>query len=229
MIKCVIIDDDAVATSIIESYVSKFPELQLLGTANNGLSGKQLLAEKQPDLMFLDVEMPGLSGIELLQSLAHRPKVIITSAKKDYAAEGFDLDVFDYIVKPVTFHRFSKSMNKLFEEDKQVNTKPVDFLFLKENKKMIKVNINDILYIESLKDYIKVYTPKKNVVTKESLSQFAEKLPSHDFIQTHRSFIVAVKKIEAYSSTMIEINGEQIPIGRNFKAICQKKLNSFNL
>lgn len=226
-IKCAIIDDDSLAINILKSYIAKTPHVDLVFTLENPLEGEAHLKKHAVDLLFLDVEMPGLSGVEFLHSLVEKPKVIITSAKKDYAAEGFELEVFDYIVKPVTFQRFSKSIKKILSQNsdqttaKQETQKQIpEFIFLKENKKMVKIAIDNILYIESIKDYIKVYTTKKTVVTKEQISNFAALLPGNKFLRVHRSYLVAINKIDAYSASMIEIGDAEIPIGRNYKEDC---------
>ena len=226
-IRCGIIDDDSLAISILKSYIDKTSQLQLVFTLDNPLDGEKKLQENPVDLLFLDVEMPGLTGIEFLHTLIEKPKVIITSAKKEYAAEGFDLDVLDYIVKPVTFQRFSKSIKKYLalskvDEEAEPDNKQsnAEFLFLKENKKMVKIAISNILYIESIKDYIKIHTTKKTVVTKEQISHFADLLPKDKFLRVHRSFLVAMHKIDAYSASSIEIKDAQIPIGRNYKDEC---------
>lgn len=230
---CGIIDDDSLAISIIKSYIDKIPNLQLVFTLENPLAGEKYLHDKPVDLLFLDVEMPQISGLEFLHTLTQKPKVIITSAKKDYAAEGFDLDVLDYIVKPVTFQRFSQSIKKFFALDNPVqeptpkqNLKDPEFLFLKENKKKVKVAIDNILYVESIKDYIKVYTTQKTVVTKEQISNFLGLLPPDKFLRVHRSYLVAIQKIDAYSASTIEIKDTKIPIGRNYKDLCLEILGT---
>lgn len=217
---CAIIDDDPLAISILESYITKFDELIYVGSANNAGNGRILLDNKKPDLLFLDVEMPGLNGIEFLQTLLQKPYVIISSAKKEYAADGFDLEIPDYIVKPVTFQRFAKSIHKFFDTVKHSNSNTIaqkNHFFLNENKRMVRVNVDDIKYIESLKDYVRVVTVDKQVVTKEKISFFEDNLPLGDFLRVHKSFIVSLKKIDAYSATSVEIGGVEIPIGRNYK------------
>ncbi|MBI9067496.1 MAG: response regulator transcription factor [Salinivirgaceae bacterium] len=230
-IRCAIIDDDVLAINILKSYLEKTNGLELVFAIENPLEGERLLLENKIDLLFLDIEMPQLTGLEFIHTILHPPKVILTSAKKEYAAEGFDLEVLDYIVKPVTFQRFSKSIKKYFaamgsdgSESKQQPLTENEFIFLKENKKMVKVSINNILYVESIKDYIKVHTLIKTVITKEQISQFADLLPSDKFLRVHRSYLVALNKIDAYSASSIEIKDVEIPIGRNYKDECLKIL-----
>lgn len=225
-IRCGIIDDDALAIGILRSYIEKTSNLELAFAIQNPLEGEQYLMEHNIDLLFLDVEMPELTGLEFLHTLTTKPKIIITSAKKEYAAEGFELDVHDYIVKPVTFQRFSKGIKKIFYNDtSETGASDSEFLFLKENKKMVKIAINNILYIESIKDYIKVFTTRKTVITKEQISQFAELLPKDKFLRVHRSYMVSLSKIDAYSASSIEVGDAEIPIGRNYKDECLKILS----
>ncbi len=215
---CAIIDDDELAIQILESYLSKFPEFTLVGSAANAMAGKNLLEKNHVDLLFLDVEMPGITGLELLHTLVKRPNVIISSAKKEYAAESFDLQVLDYLVKPVTLQRFSQGIARFLEQtEKEPVPTPIEAIFFNENKKMVKVMTEDILFIEGLKDYIKVVTPTKSVVTKDTLAHIEAKLDASRFFRLHKSFIVALPHIDAYNSTDVEINGTTIPIGRNFK------------
>lgn len=226
-IRCGIIDDDALAISILQSYIDKMPDTSLVISSQHALEARPEIAKNDIDLLFLDIEMPEITGLDFLQTLTAPPKIIITSAKKDYAAKGFELDVLDYIVKPVTFQRFVASIKKYNTQAKVTKAqtpKPTEFIFLKENKKMVKVYINNILYVESIKDYIRVVTKKKTVITKEQISNFSEKVPALQFIRVHRSFLVAKKHIDAYSSNIIEIGGKEISIGRNYKEACLKKL-----
>jgi len=226
-IRYAIIDDDDIAITVLKSYLDKIPQLKLVGFAQNAIEGHELLLTHKPDLLFLDVEMPQLSGIELLQTLHNPPKVIITSAKKEYAAEGFDLNVLDYIVKPVTFQRLSTSIRKFLAsvtESKPNESTAPEFLFLKENKKMVKVNVNEILYIESVKDYIKIITSHKTVITKEQLGQFESRLPNDQFLRIHRSYLVSIQHIDSFSAVSVEINGVELPIGRNYKDSCYQSL-----
>jgi DNA-binding LytR/AlgR family response regulator len=231
-ILCGIIDDDAVAISILQSYIAKVPGLELAFTLTNAMESKGHLDKFKPQVLFLDVEMPGLSGIELLYTLKEKPAVVITSAKKDYAAEGFELEVFDYIVKPVTFQRFVKSIQKYEKTIVPHNQSDValsDWIFVNENKKMVKIHIADILYVESLKDYIKIHTTRRSVITKDQISVFADKLPLSQFLRIHRSFLVAINHIDSFNASMVEIQGSELPIGRIYKNDCIKILGNLGV
>ena len=242
-INCIIIDDEPLAMVVIESYIQKISWLHLINKYDNPLDAYEILSKGNIDLIFLDIEMPNITGIEFLKTLSRPPKVIITSANKDYAVEGFELNVLDYIIKPISFERFIKSVNKYSKESSNQNKPELkkekqdikeeniekDFLFVKENKRMVKVFINNILYLESIKDYVKIYTTRKTVITKQQLSHFENTLASFDFLRIHRSLLVSIQKIDAFGATSIEIGKQELPIGRSYKenviAILNKKLN----
>ncbi len=231
-VKAIIVDDEPLAITVMEGYLSRIPGIDIVATFNDGLPAFDFLQENTVDLVFLDVEMPKLTGIELVRCLQHPPVVIITSANRDYAIEGFELNVADYILKPVTFERLLKAYSKAMEligkhsNDREHHD---EFLLLKESKKNIRVKIDEILYIESLKDYVKVVTANRTVITKQSISSFEEQLDKTRFLRVHRSFIVALKHIQAFSSVSIEINDIEIPIGRLYKEEVIKVLESKNL
>jgi len=218
---CVIVDDEPLAITIMEGYLKKIPYIQILGKFNSALPVFDFLKSNQVDLMFLDIEMPGLSGIDFLRSLPQKPYVILTTANKNYAIEGFDLDVDDYILKPVSFERLLKAINRIVEKGsagkKTEKKETEEFIYLKENKKMVKVYLKDILYIESLKDYVRVVTKCKTVVTKQQLNYFLTAFDINYFLQIHRSFIVAINKIDAFSLSGVEIGEKELPIGRKYK------------
>ena len=232
-LRCVIVDDEPLAITVLQSKLAKIPGIEVVDTFNDALSVHEYLAERsnEIDFLFLDIEMPSLSGIDLIKSLLKPQLVVITSANKNYAVEGFDLNVVDYVVKPITLERIVKAVNKVKEriEISKIDKTPKKpeantSLFLKENKRMVKVVLNDILYIESIKDYVKVVTRNKMVVTKQKISFFEETLPKEDFVRVHKSFIVATNHIDAYNSSFIEIGFTEIPIGRSFKEDALKRL-----
>jgi two-component system, LytTR family, response regulator len=240
-INCLIIDDEPLAMAVIENYVQKIPYLHLIDKFDNPIDAYEILQKENIDLIFLDIEMPNLTGIDFLKTLSKPPKVIIISANKEYAIEGFELNVLDYVIKPITFERFLKAINK-FPEDKQpeiphteeteaaiVETVKDDFLFVKENKKMVKVYLNNILYLESIKDYVKIFTTRKSVITKQQLSFFEDKLQPYEFLRVHRSLLVSIRKIDAFGATSVEIDKKEFPIGRSYKEqvldTLNKKLN----
>jgi DNA-binding LytR/AlgR family response regulator len=234
-IKTLIVDDEPHAIEIIEKYIQNFPEIELVGKCNNAIFAFQILQQTKVDLIFLDIKMPGLTGIDLIKSLKNPPKVIFTTAYQDYALEGFDLNAIDYLLKPIPFDRFLKAMDKVFDLYKVKNQKisiaeqPVDsksdvFLYLRIDRKMVKVNVAEIYWVESLKDYIKVVLKDRTLVSKQKISLLEELLPEDKFVRIHRSFIIAIDKIESYHSYSVEILGKELPIGRNYKAECHKRL-----
>jgi DNA-binding LytR/AlgR family response regulator len=220
--KCIIVDDEPLAIEILESYVARIDELELVGTFRNAIAAFTFLQQNHVDLIFLDIEMPKLSGIEFLKSLKHHPKVIITTAYRDYAIEGFELEVADYLLKPISFERFLKSIGKTVPA---TPASQESFIYFKVDKKMVKTKIADILYIESIKDYVKVRTAEKEIVTQQKISYLDESLPRTQFLRVHRSFIVNLDHIDAYTATDVEIDKYKVPIGRNYKNDVMKVLS----
>ncbi len=218
--KCIIVDDEPLAIEIPETYVSRIDELELLGSFRNAIAAFTFVQQTPVDLIFLDIQMPKLSGIEFLKTLKNPPKVIITTAYRDYAIEGFELEVADYLLKPIPFERFLKSVGKVLARP-ETHATPApgqeSFIYFKVDKKMVKTKIADILYIESIKDYVKVRTADKEIITQQKISYLDESLPRLNFLRVHRSFIVNVDQIDAYSATDVEIGKFKVPIGRNYK------------
>jgi len=219
---CIIVDDEPLAIEILESYVDRMDGLTRVGSFRNAIAAFTFLQQNQVDLMFLDIQMPKLSGIDFLKTLKKHPKVIITTAFRDYAIESFELEVTDYLLKPIPFERFLKAVAKVLplheEPIKAVAPPPSEnFLFFKVDKKMVKTKMNDVLYIESIKDYVKVKTEEREIITQQKISYLEESLPKNRFLRIHRSFIVNLERIDAYSATDVELGKHQIPIGRNYK------------
>ena len=233
-LKTILVDDEPHALEVLVNYLQNFNEIEILAQCQNAIQAFQVLQQNKVDLMFLDIKMPGLTGTELLRSLKNPPKVIFTTAYQDYAVEGFDLNAVDYLLKPIPFDRFLKAIDKAFTffdvnnrqaavtEKAPVTNKEV-FLYLKVDRKMVKVNVNDIYWIESIRDYIKVILKDKVLISKQKISLLEELLPEDDFIRIHRSFIVSLGKIEGYHSYAVDIAGKELPIGRNYKADCQRR------
>ena len=221
--RCIIVDDEPLAIEILESYVGKVEQLQLVSTFRNAVSAFTFLQQNSVDLIFLDIQMPKLSGIDFLKTLKRPPKVIFTTAFRDYAIEGFELEIVDYLLKPIPFDRFLKAVAKVFHQPVPAFTplkhEPVqdNYVYFKVDKKMIKTKMADVLYIESIKDYVKVKTADKEIVTQQKISYLEESLPREQFLRIHRSFIINLEKIDAYSATDVEIGKHSIPIGRNYK------------
>ncbi|WP_159729915.1 LytTR family DNA-binding domain-containing protein [Sphingobacterium sp. 18053] len=234
-IRTLIVDDEPHAIEVIEKYVSNFSEIELVAKCSNAIQAFQILQKDHIDLLFLDIKMPGLLGTELVRTLKAPPKVIFTTAFQDYALEGFDLNAVDYLLKPISFDRFLRAMDKIFNGYKpliqqfhaavpQIETKTDSFIYLRVERKTVKINIKDIYWIESLKDYIKVVLVDKTLVSKQKISVVAELLPEDMFLRIHRSFLVAIDKIESYHSYAIEVLGKELPIGRNYKDECRRRL-----
>jgi DNA-binding LytR/AlgR family response regulator len=222
-IKCIIVDDEPLAIEILESYVARVEQLQVLSTFRNAVSAFTFLQQHSVDLIFLDIQMPKLSGIDFLKTLKNPPKVIFTTAFRDYALQGFELEIVDYLLKPIPFDRFLKAVAKVLHQPAPASngSKPDvvtdNYVYFKVDKKMIKTKMADVLYIESIKDYVKVKTGEREIVTQQKISYLEESLPREQFLRIHRSFIVNLEKIDAYSATDVEIGKHSIPIGRNYK------------
>lgn len=228
-IKCLIIDDEALAISVIETHLQEFDDVEVAGTFNSPVAALPLLEQGDIDVIFLDINMPKMSGLEFLKSLPKYPQIILTTAYKEYALESYEFDVLDYLVKPIPFSRFLKAINKLRNLIKEKRGVADDFkqdahVFLKVDKKLIKVYLKDILYIESLKDYIKVCTKEGMYVSHKSISSITEELPSECFVRVHKSYTIAIDKVKLLEGNMIQIENKRIPIGRNFAMNAKQKI-----
>ncbi|MEO0898778.1 MAG: LytTR family DNA-binding domain-containing protein [Bacteroidota bacterium] len=240
-IKCLIVDDEPLALDVLEAYIERLDDLELVGRLDNAVEAFNVLNKEDIDLLFLDIQMPKLTGIDLLKNISNPPKVIFTTAYRDYALEGYELNVVDYLLKPISFDRFLRAVNKVLQDQQKDEAAPRtgevaegggksdSFIYLKSDKKMVKVMLDDILYIESLKDYIRVFTAEKSVTAYQRISYMEEKLPAGKFIRVHRSFIINLKKVEAYTTPAVEVAGKEIPIGRNYRQDVLKALNDQNL
>lgn len=221
--KCLIIDDEPLAIEVIESYVERIASLEVAGTFRNAIKAFDYLQTGATvDLIFLDIQMPKLTGIEFLKTLKNPPQVIFTTAYREYALEGFELEALDYLLKPISFDRFMKAVSKVTARTPiplktSVDVDGDDFIFFKCDKKMIRISLGEVYYIESIKDYVKIKTATKEIVTHQKISVLEKKLPTKYFIRIHRSFIVNIPRIESYSASEVELNYESIPIGRNYK------------
>jgi DNA-binding LytR/AlgR family response regulator len=225
--KCLIIDDEPLARDLVRNHLEKLDNFEIVAECGDAMKALQVLRNQQVDLMFMDIQMPQITGIEFLKTLKNPPRVIITTAYREYALEGFELDVVDFLLKPITFERFLKSVNKYFqvtsengtngESMSSASTPEESFIYVKENKRVIKLLLNEILYIEGLSEYVKIYTDNKRIVTKTSMTNMEEKLPSENFMRIHKSYIVSLHKIEAFTSSSIEVTGKELPIGRSYK------------
>jgi DNA-binding LytR/AlgR family response regulator len=212
---CIIVEDEPLAAEVIKDYIEQVPFLQLKGICTDALYAMDLLQKENIDLVFLDIHLPKLKGLDFIKALKKPPQIIITSAYQEYALQGYELNVVDYLLKPIEFNRFLMAVNKLKERSIMEPERAV--LFFNVSKKRVKVYIDEILFIESLKEYIRITTKEKSILTKFQLGQVEEKLAKNGFLRVHRSFLVAKNKIDAFSATDVEVNGEQIPIGRSYK------------
>jgi DNA-binding LytR/AlgR family response regulator len=236
-IRCLIIDDEPLAREILKQHIAGVEALELVGTCGNAVEAISFLKEQAVDLVFLDIQMPQLLGTNFIRTLKNPPRVIFTTAYRKYAVEGFELDAVDYILKPITFERFLKAVNKVLQMNLKTEQVPSSvkenrtetknsFLYFRAERNMVKVFFSDILYIESLKDYIKIITTNKTIVTKYVLSTLEEMLPGKEFIRIHRSYIVAINKIDSYNSDSIKIGKYELPIGRIYKIDVNRILNA---
>jgi DNA-binding LytR/AlgR family response regulator len=227
--RCLLIDDEPLALRVLENHIESLPNLEVAASCSNAFAAMQVLQQQPIDLLFLDIQMPKLIGTTFLRTLRHPPKVIFTTAYKEYAVEAFELDAVDYLLKPVTLERLIKAVNKISTVPATVATdenkilEQEGFVYFRSDRKMIKVKYDDILYIESMKDYVKVMRSKeKPLLVKQSISSVENMLPSNQFTRIHRSFIVSVQKITAFTNHDIEIGGVEIPIGKLYSQRVEK-------
>ncbi|HYF68099.1 MAG TPA: LytTR family DNA-binding domain-containing protein [Ohtaekwangia sp.] len=222
-IKCIIVEDEPLAVRVLSDYISQVPFLELQQTFRDAILASEYLMNNQTDLMFLDIHLPKLKGMDFLRTLVTRPAVIVTTAYHQYAVEGFDLNVVDYLLKPIEFERFLAAVLKVKASQKSEKvaqpTEEKNYIFLNVQKKKVKILFEEVFYIESQREYVKVVTTKKEYLSKMSTHELEALLPSHQFKRVHRSFIVALKKIDSYTSDTLGINGVEIPIGREYRHV----------
>lgn len=224
-INCLIIDDEPLAINVIKNFLVNFKNFEVVGTCKDAVEGFNFLSNQEVDVIFLDINMPTISGLDFLRSLQNPPAVVITTAYREYAVESFELDVIDYLVKPFSLQRFMKTINRIEQRcaEKETNEKGSSdegekaHVFFKIDKKMIKVYLDDILYIESLKDYVRIKTYDESLINHNNLVGIAEILPADDFVRIHRSYIIAINKVKAIDGNQVEIADKLLPIGRNYQ------------
>ena len=227
-IKCIIVDDEPMARDVIRRYVDKISSLKLVGEFGNAIEATIFLQEEHVDVIFLDIKMPQLSGTEFVRSLRNVPKIIFTTAHKEFAHEGFELDVTDYLLKPIPFDRFLKAVNKAFplkHQDMETHEPIANeeakgatlFIYLRVDRKMIKVLLADVLFIESDKDYVKVFIGNGFIITRQTIASVEAMLSEKQFIRIHRSFIVSLRNIKSYTAETVEIGNKEIPIGKLYR------------
>lgn len=225
--RCLIVEDEPIAQQIIETYISKLDALQLVGTCNNAFDALNVLHRESIDLLFLDIKMPSLSGLDMLKTLQNRPKVILTTAYSEFGVESYDYGITDYLLKPISFERFLKAVNKLLvTQAPEIAPKPIDqdiapdstFFFFKSDKKIHKYYFADILFIEGSGNYVKVHTKgDKPLMVLDKLSDLQDKLPKPSFLRIHKSYIVNIRYIDNVEGNLVTINGQPLPISASFK------------
>ena len=225
-IKCIIVEDEPLAVKILKDYISQVNFLELQKTFKDAFSAADFLRENTTDLLFLDIHLPKLKGITFLKSLPNPPAVIMTTAYHQYAVEGFNLNVTDYLLKPFEFERFLTAINKVktsFKETQQQinNLETKDYIFITVQKKKVKILFSDIIYVESQREYVKLVTKKKEFITKLSTTEIEALLPQNLFRRIHRSFIISLDKVESYTAKTVDVNGVSIPIGRGYSSVIE--------
>lgn len=223
-LKCLIVDDEPLAQRVLEKYILELSNLELVQKCNDAIEAMEVLQEKEVDLIFLDINMPRLSGINFLKSYKNPPMVIITTAYTEYALESYELNVLDYLKKPFSFERFLQAVQKAEEKVKgsvteitEISQEERDYIFVKANKKTININLDSILYVEALGDYVKIFTEEGHIVTYQSLKGIERLLPSLKFYRIHKSYIVSLSKIKSIEGNMVHMDKGTLPIGNNYK------------
>jgi DNA-binding LytR/AlgR family response regulator len=234
-LRCLLIDDEPPALKVLTSHISNISGLEIVAQCKNALEALDVLQQKTVDVIFLDIKMPKILGTNFLKNLSHPPKVIFVTAYREYAVEGYDLDAVDYLVKPVSFERFVKAITKVKRMMGQetlttgidYKSNPDAFIYLKVDKNMQKVLINEIVYIESWKDYVKVFlTNNKHLLVKQSISAMENLLSEHKFLRVHRSYMISMNKISGYNGLSVQLNSTEIPIGRLYKQAVMDVINA---
>ncbi|WP_299682260.1 LytTR family DNA-binding domain-containing protein [uncultured Dokdonia sp.] len=233
-VRCIVVDDEPLAIELLEGHIQQFAQLELVATCWNAIDAFEIVKNTTVDIIFLDIQMPGLSGIQFVKSLQNPPAIIFTTAYREYAVESYELDVIDYLLKPITMDRFFKSITKYFDTvrspiiQKEVSLTSVEedeHMYVNTNRKYVKIVFKDVLYVESIKDYVRIHLENGTISTKDKISVFEQKVPSY-FMRTHRSYMVNRNKITSYTMQDIEIGAVEIPIGISYKKEVIKKLQS---
>ncbi len=235
MIRTLIVDDEPLAHDIIENYVNKIPDMTIVAKCDNAIEANQVIQSQEVDLVFLDIQMPQMTGIELVKSISNPPKIVFTTAFAEYAVDGFELNAVDYLLKPIAFDRFLKAVNKVKDslDPNDTPTTADDFFFVKADKKLVKVHFSEMLYVEGLKDYVIIKKEQGRVIALQTMKSLETKLPSDMFMRVHRSYIVNIQQIKAVVGNTIEIvesgQPKHIPIGKNYKEDLVKIIESNKL
>jgi DNA-binding LytR/AlgR family response regulator len=236
-LRCLLVDDEPPALKVLSSHISQMEGLEIVAQCKNAIEALDVLHQKPVDLLFLDIKMPKILGTDFLKNLSHPPKVIFVTAYREYAVEGYELDAVDYLVKPVSFERFVKAIVKLkrviggehVAQSNDYKPNPDAFVYLKVDRNMQKVFIHDILYLESWKDYVKLFLSSgKNLLVKQSISSMENLLSDHRFVRVHRSYMVSVDKVNGYNGLSVQVAAKEIPIGRLYKQAVMEKLQHYS-
>lgn len=217
-IKCIVVDDEPTARDIIKFHLDKIEGIEIVASCKNALEAIQVLNTHQVDLVFLDINMPDMSGISMVNALQKSVKVIFTTAYREYAVDGFDLQAVDYLLKPISLERLLQAIQK-YRNETRPEKRPIDYLLVRSDRKMVKINFDDIIMVESLSDYLKIHTRDKIIITRETISKIEKDLPKSQFIRIHRSFIVSIPHITSFTHEYVETNGQAISISRTYREV----------
>lgn len=223
MIKCIIVEDEVLAQDVLKSHLARLGSLELVGVYRNALEAKEALATVEVDIMFLDIRLPGLTGLEFLTGLKESPLVVLTTAYAEYALESYEFNVIDYLLKPISFERFSRAVSKILDNRlfspaaREADPFSDDHIFIRSNSKFFRVNFSEIVYIEGSRDYLKVHTPDYSLITHQTMNDLEKSLPTRQFIRVHKSYIVAVRHIRSIYGNSVEVAKTTIPIGISYK------------
>ena len=235
-VNCIAVDDEPLALDVIESHLNQIPSFNLLARCSSAIEANEFLNQNQVDLIFLDIQMPEMNGIDFLKTLSQKPKVIFTTAYPNYALEGYNLDVVDYLLKPISFDRFLQAINKVQRQLKTTNVglnqavpAKQESIFVKADKKLIRIFLEDIYYLEGMKDYVKICAEKETIAALMTMKHIDEVLPDEKFVRVHKSYIINIAKIKSIVGNSIEINDKLVPIGKSYKEAFFKHLDGFNL
>lgn len=229
---CIIVDDEPLARSAMASLLVRFEDLEIVATCEDTFDALRFLQKKRVDLMFLDIQMPEVSGLEFLRSLKQPPAVILTTAHRQYALEGYELDVVDYLLKPVSYERLMKAINKFYHHRQMISSlpsykepDPEKFITIRADRKNVRLALDDILWISSLKDYVQIATSEKKFITQIPIGEMERQLPETSFLRIHRSYMVNIAKVTAFTNLVVEINQMELPIGRSYRNLVVNTLN----
>ncbi len=224
-IQCIIVDDERVAREILEQHLAKISRMDVVASCKNVPEAFDVMNSKKVDLIFLDINLPEVSGLSFARSINQQVKIIFTTAYREYAVDGFNLQVVDYLLKPISFERLMQAVSKFLHEAHtpdqghadSIEMEKNDYIFVRADRKMVKINFSDILFVESLSDYVKIHLKDKHIVTRETIGSFEARLPQKDFIRAHRSYLVAISHIDAFTHEDLHIGPHEIPISRSYK------------